>query len=195
MNTIKTLAVFCGSSTGNNPLYRQQAEKLAQCLYANKIDLVYGGGNRGLMGVVASTLHDLGGKVIGVLPELLNKSSVRTKNVEDTLHIVPTMHDRKAKMYSLADAFVALPGGIGTFEEILEIFTWLQLGYHTKPVALLNIEGYYDQLLAFLENSKSEGFIHEDHLKALIVETEPEKLLLKLREFNAKLSDKLSSGQ
>jgi uncharacterized protein (TIGR00730 family) len=192
MNTIRTLAVFCGSSTGNNPTYGQQAQKLAECLFANQISLVYGGGSRGLMGVVAATLHDLGGKVTGVLPESLNKSKVRTRQVEDTLHIVPTMHDRKAMMYSLSDAFVALPGGIGTFEEIFEIFTWLQLGYHTKPVALLNINGYYDQLIEFLNKSSQEGFIRKDHLKALIIETEPEQLLRSLREFEPSLSDKLS---
>ncbi|WP_215904771.1 TIGR00730 family Rossman fold protein [Sphaerochaeta pleomorpha] len=192
MNTIRNLAVFCGSSLGHNPAYGQQAKKLAECLFANKISLVYGGGSRGLMGVVAETLHDLGGNVTGVLPEALNKSKVRARPVETTVHIVPTMHDRKAMMYNLSDAFVALPGGIGTLEEIFEIFTWLQLGYHTKPVALLNINGYYDQLITFLHQSSDEGFIHADHLKALIIESEPEQLILRLQDFSPVLSDKLS---
>ena len=192
MNTIHNLAVFCGSSLGHNPAYGQQAKKLAECLFANNINLVYGGGSRGLMGVVAATLYDLGGTVTGVLPEALNKSKVRTRQVETTVHIVPTMHDRKAMMYSLSDAFVALPGGIGTFEEIFEVFTWLQLGYHTKPVALLNIDGYYDRLIAFLQQSSNEGFIHADHLKALIIESESEQLIRRLQNFTPVLSDKLT---
>ncbi|WP_320128142.1 TIGR00730 family Rossman fold protein [uncultured Sphaerochaeta sp.] len=192
MNNLHNLAVFCGSSTGNNPIYEQQAILLAESLFAHQIGLVYGGGNRGLMGTIASTLHNLGGSVIGVLPKALDRSDVRTKKVEDTLFVVPTMHERKAKMYSLSDAFVALPGGIGTYEEIFEVFTWLQLGYHNKPVALLNAGGFYDTLISFLEHSCKEGFIHEDHLRALIIEDDPQRLIKRLYEFQPQLSDKLS---
>ena len=176
---------------GAKALYKEKAEVLGKLLRTYDIGLVYGGGNRGLMGVVAETVHTLGGRVIGVLPEALNREDVRLKVVEDQLIVVPTMHERKAKMYELADAFIALPGGIGTFEEILEVYTWLQLGYHQKPVALLNIDGFYDQLLAFLEHSCKEGFLHKDHFEALIVEQDEKTLLKRLQTIHLKLSDKL----
>lgn len=191
MNTIKTLAVFCGSSEGANPLYKETAQELGKQMHHQHITLVYGGGNRGLMGIVAESLYSLGGRVIGVLPQALNRSDVRLHQVEERLIVVPTMHERKATMYELADAFVALPGGIGTFEEILEVYTWLQLGYHTKPVALLNIAGFYDSLLAFLEHSVQEGFLKADHFAALIVESDIGKLFEHLQYWEGKLSDKL----
>jgi uncharacterized protein (TIGR00730 family) len=192
MNTIHTIAVFCGSSEGHDPVYGKKAEELAACLFENRIDLVYGGGSRGLMGIVASTLHDLGGTVTGVLPEALDKPNVRTKAVEDNLYIVPDMHARKAKMYALSDAFVALPGGIGTFEEILEVFTWLQLGYHRKPVALLNVNGYYDRLLEFLWQGCEAGFIKQEHLRTLVTATDPGQLMERLHSFSPYTGDKLS---
>lgn len=191
MNTIKTLAVFCGSSEGANPLYKETAQELGKQMHVQHVTLVYGGGNRGLMGIVAESLYSLGGRVIGVLPQALNRSDVRLHPVEERLIVVPTMHERKATMYELADAFVALPGGIGTFEEILEVYTWLQLGYHTKPVALLNIAGFYDSLLAFLEHSVQEGFLKADHFAALIVESDIERLFDRLQCWEVKLSDKL----
>ena len=192
MNTIKTIAVFCGSSVGNNPLYEQKAIDLGKTLYNNQIGLVYGGGNRGLMGVVAKTVFALGGSVTGVLPEALNLASVRQAVVETELIVVPTMHERKAKMYSLADAFIALPGGIGTFEEFLEVFTWLQLGYHHKPVALLNTAGFYDPLLHFFQQSSNEGFIHKDLLDALIVEEDENLLLKRMQGITLTIKDKLA---
>lgn len=192
MNTIKTIAVFCGSSLGENPLYEQKAIDLGKTLFNNKIKLVYGGGNRGLMGVVAQTVFALGGEVIGVLPEALNLASVCQTVVETELIVVPTMHERKAKMYSLADAFIVLPGGIGTFEEFLEIFTWLQLGYHHKPVALLNTAGFYDPLLHFFHLSSSEGFLHKDLLDALIVEEDESILLKRMRDITFTIKDKLA---
>ena len=192
MNTIKTIAVFCGSSLGENPLYEQKAIDLGKTLFNNKIKLVYGGGNRGLMGVVAQTVFALGGEVIGVLPEALNLASVCQTVVETELIVVPTMHERKAKMYSLADAFIVLPGGIGTFEEFLEIFTWLQLGYHHKPVALLNTAGFYGPLLHFFHLSSSEGFLHKDLLDALIVEEDESILLKRMRDITFTIKDKLA---
>lgn len=161
-------------------------------MHLEQIGLVYGGGNRGLMGILAKTVYSLGGKVIGVLPEALNLASVRKEVVESEMIVVPTMHERKATMYSLADAFIALPGGIGTFEEILEVFTWLQLGYHHKPVALLNIAGFYDPLLAFLQKSCEEGFVHKDLLDALIVEEDEHLLLERIRTISISLKDKLA---
>lgn len=192
MNTIKTIAVFCGSSIGNNPLYEQKATDLGKALYNNQIGLVYGGGNHGLMGVVAKTVFALGGSVTGVLPEALNLASVRQVVVETELIIVSTMHERKAKMYSLADAFIALPGGIGTFEEFLEVFTWLQLGYHHKPVALLNTAGFYDPLLNFFQQSSDEGFLHKDLLDALVVEEDENLLLKRMQGFTLTFKDKLT---
>lgn len=192
MNTIKTIAVFCGSSIGNNPLYEQKAIDLGKALYNNQIGLVYGGGNHGLMGVVAKTVFALGGSVTGVLPEALNLASVRQVVVETELIIVSTMHERKAKMYSLADAFIALPGGIGTFEEFLEVFTWLQLGYHHKPVALLNTAGFYDPLLNFFQQSSDEGFLHKDLLDALVVEEDENLLLKRMQGFTLTFKDKLT---
>jgi len=192
MNTIKTIAVFCGSSLGENPLYEQKAIDLGKSLYNNKMGLVYGGGNRGLMGIVAQTVFSLGGSVTGVLPEALNLPSVRQSIVETELIVVPTMHDRKARMYSLSDAFIALPGGIGTFEELLEVFTWLQLGYHTKPVAVLNIAGFYDPLLHFFQQSSNEGFLHQGLLDALIVEENEDLLLKRMQEEHFQIGPKLA---
>ena len=192
MNTIKTIAVFCGSSVGKNPLYEQKAIDLGRALPANHMGLVYGGGTRGPMGVVAKTVFALGGSVTGVLPEALNLASVRQAVVETELIVVPTMHDRKAKMYSLADAFIALPGGIGTFEEFLEVFTWLQLGYHHKPVALLNTAGFYDPLLSFFQQSSDEGFLHKDLLDTLIVENDENLLLKRMQGITLTIKDKLA---
>ena len=192
MKKLQTLAVFCGSSTGTNPRLAEGAEELGAAMAEKHLSLVYGGGNRGLMGIVAQSLYERGGNVIGVLPEALNRKDVRLHTVENELIIVPTMHERKAKMYSLADAFIALPGGIGTLEELLEIFTWLQLGYHQKPVAILNLAGFYDQLLDFLSYSVQQGFLKQDHLNALIVDQDIDSLLEKLEEWDPKLSDKLS---
>lgn len=192
MKELQTLAVFCGSSTGTNPSMAEGAEELGAAMAKKHLSLVYGGGNRGLMGIVAQSLYDRGGNVIGVLPEALNRKDVRLHTVENELIIVPTMHERKAKMYSLADAFIALPGGIGTLEEILEIFTWLQLGYHQKPVAILNLAGFYDQLLDFLSYSVTQGFLKQNHLDALIVEQDIDLLFEKLASWNPQLSDKLS---
>ncbi len=192
MNTIKTIAVFCGSSSGKNPLYEQKAIDLGKALYNNQIGLVYGGGSRGLMGIVAKTVFTLGGSVTGVLPEALNLATIRQAVVETELIVVPTMHERKAKMYSLADAFIALPGGIGTFEEFLEVFTWLQLGYHQKPVALLNTAGFYDPLLDFFQKSSNEGFLHSDMLDALVVEEDETLLLKRIQGLTLTIKDKLA---
>jgi uncharacterized protein (TIGR00730 family) len=191
MNTIRSIAVFCGSSNGAKPIYQETARLFGNQMHQRQTTLVYGGGNRGLMGTVAESIHSLGGRVIGVIPEALNRSDICLRPVEEQLIVVPTMHERKATMYRLADAFVALPGGIGTFEEILEVYTWLQLGFHTKPVALLNVAGFFDCLLAFLQHSVQEGFLKADHLKALIVESDIDALFERLARFEGRLSDKL----
>jgi uncharacterized protein (TIGR00730 family) len=141
------------------------------------ISLVYGGGGSGLMGLVASTVYNRVPKVTGIIPERLYAMVKDIQHQEDELLIVPDMHERKAAMYRLSDAFVALPGGIGTIEEVMETFTWLHLGYHHKPVALLNANGYFDYLLRFLEHTVTEGFLKQEFLNSLVVESDPEKLL------------------
>lgn len=195
MREIRRLALFCGSSEGSDIRYRQAALQMANLLYQDQITMVYGGGNRGLMGIAASELTSLGGTVIGILPKILDRSDVRTAQVEKELIICATMHERKAKMYELSDAFIAMAGGIGTFEEILEIFTWLQLGLHTKAVALLNTAGFYDPLIAFLHHSKGQGFIKAELLDALIVEEDPALLLERIKTFSVHLGDKLGGEQ
>lgn len=191
MKTIKSLALFCGSSVGFDVRYRQAAEEMGDLLYHHQVTMVYGGGNRGLMGIAAERLYTNGGRVIGVLPHVLDRSDVRLRQVEDHLIIAPTMHERKARMYELSDGFVAMAGGVGTFEEILEVFTWLQLGLHTKAVALLNTAGFYDPLLTFLRHSHEQGFIKAELLDALIVEEEPARLLERIESFSVHLGDKL----
>lgn len=191
MGKINTVCVFTGSSYGNREAYREDALKLAQIFKDNDITLVYGGGNKGIMGVLAKELKHLGGHVIGVLPKAMDLPSVRTEDVESELIIVDDMHKRKEKMYSLADAFIALPGGIGTLEELSEIFTWRQLGYHKKNVAVLNTTGYYDSLLAFLKNTVDEGFMSKDVLDELIVIENIDDTIPLLERDAAELPDKL----
>ncbi len=153
---LQTLCVFCGSSEGNDPRYPQAAIRLANAMIQRHISLVYGGGGKGLMGLISSSLYGKVPKVTGIIPERLYTMVKDTQHHEDELIVVPGMHERKAAMYRLSDAFVALPGGVGTIEEIMETFTWLHLGYQHKPVALLNANGYFDYLLHFLEHTVKE---------------------------------------
>lgn len=177
---IKNLCVFCGSSNGTNPVYQEGAKELARAMGERSINLIYGGGGLGLMGVLAKDLKTYGVKVTGVIPELLYDVVKEFESDEDELIVVPNMHERKAEMYSRADAFVVLPGGIGTLEEFLEVFTWLQLGYHSKPIGLLNLGGYYTQLLNFLEESVATGFLKKEMYETLVVSREAENLLEEL---------------
>ncbi len=192
MKKIQSLALFCGSSEGIDGRYREAAQEMGDLLFRRGVTMVYGGGNRGLMGIAAERLYSQGGRVIGVLPQILDRSDVRLRVVEEQLIVAPTMHERKARMYEMSDGFVAMAGGIGTFEEILEVFTWLQLGLHTKAVALLNTAGFYDPLLAFLRHAHAQGFIKADLLDALIVEEDPALLLDRIEGFSVNLGDKLS---
>ena len=191
-DSIQTLAVFCGSSNGHNPLYTEAAQAIAETMVENNIGLVYGGGNRGLMGIVAETIHQRGGYVIGIIPELLNRPDVVIRKVEDELIVASDMHERKALMYERSDGFVALPGGIGTLEEILEIYTWLQLGYHKKPVALLNIGGFYDHLIELLTHANGEGFLKDDIMNSLIIADDVPSLFEQLDHWEVRLGDKLT---
>ncbi len=192
MKTIKSLALFCGSSNGMDIRYRSAAEEMADLLYHHKVTMIYGGGNRGLMGIAAERLYTKGGQVIGVMPKLFDRSDVRIRKVEAQMIVTDTMHERKARMYEMSDAFVAMAGGVGTFEEILEVFTWLQLGLHTKAVALLNTAAFYDPLLAFLQHAGRQGFIKGELLDALIVDDDPARLLERIDAFSVHLGDKLS---
>lgn len=188
---IRTLCVFCGSSEGKGPLYREAATQLALAMAEKSISLVYGGGGRGLMGLMASSLYGKVSRVTGVIPEKLYAMVKKIPHDEDELLIVKDMHERKAMMYQLSDAFLALPGGVGTLEELMEAFTWLHLGYQRKPVGILNSQGYYDHLLAFLEHSVQEGFLKREFLNCLVVEEDPRLLIQRLESTPLELPGKL----
>lgn len=175
------ICVYAGSSVGARPAYRAAAAELGALLADEGIGLVYGGGNIGLMGVAADAALAKGGEVIGVITEQLHGHNLSHTGLT-RLEIVPTMHDRKALMADLSDAFVALPGGIGTFEELFEAWTWAQLGVHAKPVALLNAGGFYDKLAEFLDHVVEEKFLKAVHRQTLVVESDPRALLKSLRE-------------
>ena len=178
------VCVYCGSSDGNDPVFRETAFRLGGELAKRGIGLVYGGGGSGLMGAVADGVLHGGGDVMGVIPKLLvereHEHSGLTKLIE-----VDTMHERKQLMADHADAFIALPGGIGTLEEVIEAFTWLQLGYHSKPVSLLNVQGFFDPLMAALDGMVGKGFLQTETFSRLLVETEIEVLLEKLERICA----------
>jgi uncharacterized protein (TIGR00730 family) len=174
------ICVYAGSSVGARPEYRAAAAELGALLADEGIGLVYGGGNIGLMGVAADAALAKGGEVIGVITEQLHGHNLSHTGLS-RLEIVPTMHDRKALMANLSDAFVALPGGIGTFEELFEAWTWAQLGIHPKPVALLNAAGFYDKLAEFLDSVVAERFLKQLHRDTLVVESNPRALLAALR--------------
>lgn len=178
-HSVSSICVFCGSRPGTNPAYALAARHMGQVLAARGIRLVYGGGRVGLMGVLADAALAAGGRVVGVIPEALLRLEVGHRALTE-LHVVPNMHARKRMMAELSDAFVALPGGIGTFEELFEVWTWLQLGYHAKPVGLLNVAGYYDPLLAFLDRSVAQGFVPPAQRALLQVETHADALLDRL---------------
>jgi uncharacterized protein (TIGR00730 family) len=179
---MRRLCVFCGSSPGARPAYGEAAEELGRLLVEQDIGLVYGGGAVGLMGRLADAVLAAGGEPIGVLPEALVAKEIGHAGVSD-LRVVGSMHERKALMADLADGFVALPGGLGTVEELFEIYTWAQLGLHRKPCALLDVEGYYEGIARFLGHAVEERFLREDHRAMLIVEREPRRLLERLRRF------------
>ncbi|MFC1483928.1 TIGR00730 family Rossman fold protein [Candidatus Neomarinimicrobiota bacterium] len=170
------VCVFCGSSPGARPEYRQAAERLGQILVERKLGLVYGGARVGLMGKLAETVFHAGGEVIGVIPAALVEKEVAFKELHD-LRVVDTMHERKALMAELADGFLALPGGLGTLEEFLEVLTWGQLGMHAKPCGILNVNGYFDHLLAFMDRAVTDTFVREEHRSMLLVHEDPAQLL------------------
>jgi uncharacterized protein (TIGR00730 family) len=173
------VCVFCGSSPGARPAYREAAEALGRLLAAQGRTLVYGGGNVGLMGTVADAALAGGGRVIGVIPQHLVAREVGHTGLTD-LRRVNSMHERKQLMADLADTFVLLPGGLGSLEEFFEVWTWGQLGLHGKPYGLLNVDGYFDRLLAFLDHAVAERFVREEHRALVLVDDDPERLLARL---------------
>jgi uncharacterized protein (TIGR00730 family) len=179
---IRRLAVFCGSNPGARPEYMQTARHFGALLARRGIGVVYGGSSVGLMAALADSVMDELGDIIGVIPRMLVEREVANTALTD-LRIVESMHARKALMAELADGFVALPGGVGTLEEFFEIWTWGQLGVHTKPCGILNVAGYFDPLLAFLDHSVSEKFVREAHREMVIVEDTPEKLLERFESY------------
>jgi uncharacterized protein (TIGR00730 family) len=178
---MKRICVYCGSNPGRLPVYAEAARELGACLVQAGLELVYGGAEVGLMGAVANAVLNAGGQAIGVIPRGLAEKVGHGRLSE--CHVVDSMHERKTLMYELADGFIALPGGMGTLEEVFEILTWAQLGYHTKPCGLLNIEGYYDSLLAFLDHCVAERFVVAEHRRGLLVATDPTDLLAQFRTY------------
>ena len=173
---MRRVCVFCGSSVGNKPAYQDAARAMGKLLATRGIGLVYGGGAVGLMGVIADAALEAGGSVIGVIPQALFDREIGHGGVTD-LRIVDSMHTRKAMMAELSDAFIAMPGGVGTFEEFFEAITWTQLGLHRKPCGLLNVDGFYTPLALFIDQAVSEGFIKPIHRTAVIVDSDPARLL------------------
>lgn len=171
-----SVCVYCGSRHGVSPAYAKVAQTVGQWIGEHRGQLVYGGGNNGLMGLVAQATAQAGGRVVGIIPKAL-QSHENTRAACDEVHVVDTMHERKRMMAERADVFLALPGGIGTFEEFFEVWTWRQLGYHDKPVGLLNTEGYYDGLLAFAQHSVGQGFLSDWQLDLIKYHTQPDTLL------------------
>jgi len=190
MTQLKSLCVYCGSSPGAKPDYVASGERLAQSMADNNLSLVYGGAHVGIMGVLADRLMELGGTVVGVIPESLVEMEVAHEGLTQ-LHVVADMHERKAKMAELADGFVALPGGLGTLEELFEMLTWSQLGLHSKPVGLLNVAGFYDHLLTFLDNACDQAFMLSHHRNLLMNATDPDDLIARMKEDEAKVVSKL----
>lgn len=174
--TLRRICVFCGSNVGHDPLFEQRARELGQLLVERDLGLVYGGGDVGLMGVIADTVMEGGGEVIGVIPRSLRDREVAHGGITE-LHVVETMHQRKNLIYSLGDAVIAMPGGIGTFEELFEALTWNQLEIHFKPAGLLNVAGYWDPLVAMLDSAVEMGFLRASQRRMLAQSDSPEELL------------------
>ncbi len=178
---MKSIAVYCGASPGADPLYAEAARALARALVEHNIALVYGGGKVGLMGVIADEVLRLGGEATGVIPRALVEREVGHAGLT-RLFVVKDMHERKAMMADLAQGFIAMPGGMGTLEELFEMLTWSQLGIHAKPVGLLNAKGFYDGLEAFVRHQQAEGFVRPEHAALMMLESDPDALVRRLRD-------------
>jgi len=177
---MKTLAVYCGAAHGADPLYADAARQLARALVEHNIGLVYGGGKVGLMGVIADEVLRLGGDATGVIPRALVEREVGHAGLT-RLFVVKDMHERKAMMSDLAEGFIAMPGGMGTLEELFEMLTWAQLGIHAKPIGLLNAGGFYDGLRAFVRHQCAQGFVRPEHERLMMADSDPDALIARLR--------------
>lgn len=181
---MKSIAVFCGSSSGNDEIFMKSAIELGNLLAAQNIDLVYGGAKIGLMGAVADAVLKNNGKVFGVLPHFLSAKEIAHDKLTELI-LVSTMHERKTKMHELCEGIIALPGGFGTMEELFEILTWAQLGLHKKPIGLLNVNGFYDSLLQLIKTMSEKGFLKKIHQDLLLTDSSSEGLLNKMRNYTA----------
>lgn len=179
---MKRICIYCGSNNGTHAAYMTAAQEMGKVLAERGIRLIYGGGKVGIMGIVADAVLEHGGEVTGVITKALFDLETGKNELAD-LRIADNMHERKAGMAALAEGFIALPGGFGTFEELFEAITWLQLGIHQKPVGILNVNGYYDALLVFLRHTCDQGFVREAHLQMLLVDDDPNALLDKMDAF------------
>lgn len=182
MSSFRRLCVYCGSNRGTSSEFTTAAASLGQALASRGIGVVYGGGHVGLMGVLADAALAGGGEVIGVIPTALEEKELGHSGLTE-MHVVGSMHERKQMMADLSDGFIAMPGGIGTLEELFETFTWLQLGFHRKPVALLNVGGFYDALIGFVRQLTRDGFLKPEHEECLLVDRDADSLLEKMEAF------------
>jgi len=176
------ICVFCGTNAGERPEYGAAARELGKLLADEGIELVYGGASVGIMGELADAVHEHGGHVTGIIPQQLMKKEAAHTGIPDLI-VVASMHQRKSQMADLSDGFIALPGGIGTLEGYFEILTWGQLRIHSKPSGILNVAGYFDHLIAFLDHAVEEGFLKQEHREMIVVESDPRKLLERLKEY------------
>ena len=180
--SFQRICVFCGTNAGSRPEYGAAARELGKLLAEEDIELVYGGASVGIMGELADAVHEHGGHVTGIIPQQLMKKEAAHTGIPDLI-VVASMHQRKSQMADMSDGFIALPGGIGTMEGFFEILTWGQLGIHRKPSGLLNVAGYFDELIKFLDHAVAEGFLTEEHRASILVESDPKKLLKRMRAF------------
>lgn len=178
----RALCVYCGSSSGDRPVFAEAARSLGRALAERGIEVVYGGAHVGLMGILADATIAAGGRVIGVIPQQLVRKELAHTTLT-ALHVTPSMHARKSKMAELSEGFIALPGGIGTLEEIFEIWTWAQLGLHGRPCGLLNVDGYYDDLVRFLDHATERRFIRPEQRSMLLVDSDVERLLARFADY------------
>ncbi len=181
---IKRICIFCGSNPGKNPKFIKTAIKVGTMLAENKIGVVYGGASVGMMGAVANAALAAKGEVIGVIPKVLAIKEIAHPSLSE-IHIVKSMHERKALMSEFSHAYIALPGGFGTMEELFEVLTWAQLGIHFKPCAILNVDGYYDKLISFMKHAFKEGYVPKEHQKLILIDTTPQGLLKKIINYQA----------
>jgi uncharacterized protein (TIGR00730 family) len=195
MSKVTSLLVYCGANEGSHPAYREAAIETGRLLARENIALVYGGGSVGLMGIIADTVLQSGGKAIGVIPRFLDAKEIGHKSLTE-MHVVNSMHERKAVMERLCDAAIALPGGFGTMDEIFEMLTWAQLGLHRKPLGLLNVNGYYDHFIAHLDKMVEDGFLKSANRSLLIISDSIEGLITLLRKADPVIEEKwMQKGQ